>query len=469
MARICKTLATYREIVQGRGISEIEETASREKLLGIVQLFEGIGDTRCSGMICYPLSEILVICFLAVLANADTWVEIENFGKAKEGWLKTFLPLRHGVASHDTFQRVLGMVDRQELQKVTVEYLESVMDRIADTLAASKADEEAEGEDEEEKKEYRHLSMDGKGERGSGRKEDTDEEIPNIQTLHIYDCSNGICLESEPIDSKTNEMPIGQSLLKLMNLKDCVVTADALHAQKVTCKTILEQGGNYVLGLKGNHSALLEEAAACFTEEELQKARKSKDKKVPFYAEESDKARSQTEKRRYYMGKAHHEPRDKDDVWEGLRTYIRVERETENPATGTKRMEIQHYISSLSDLRLCASLIRGHWGVENGLHWQLDYTFRFDENSTMDRIALTNLGLMKKMALTLLKLFQPLLSGRRSLRVLRKMTAWEPETFIPLIFHSYNPPFCERHQRGYETRHDANASKLCYTIHGKVR
>ena len=86
----------------------------------------------------------------------------------------------------------------------------------------------------------------------------------------------------------------------------------------------------------------------------------------------------------------------------------------------------------------CGYVIRGHWGVENGLHWQLDYTFRFDENSTMDRTALSNLGLMKKMALTLLKLFQPLLAGRPSLRVLRKMTAWEPETFIPLIFRSFS-------------------------------
>lgn len=438
MARICKTLATYREIVRGRGISAIEETASREKLLGIVQLFEGVGDSRCSGMICYPLSEILVICFLAVLANADTWVEIEHFGKAKEGWLKTFLPLRHGVPSHDTFQRVLGMVDRQELQKVTVEYLERVMDRIADTLAASKADEEAQGEDEEEKKEYRHVSMDGKEERGSGRKEDTDEEIPNIQTLHIYDCSNGICLQSEPIDSKTNEIPVGQKLLRLMNLKECVVTADALHAQKVTCEIIMLQGGNYVLGLKGNHSSLLEEAALCFTEEEMAKARKSKGKKSPFYMEESEKAHNQIEKRRYYMVKAYHEARDKEDVWKGLRSYIRVEKDRENLVTGKKHTEIRYYISSLFDLPLCAGLIRGHWGIENGLHWQLDYTFHFDENSTTGRSALTNLGLMKKMALTLLKLFQPLLTGHRSLRVLRKMTAWEPETFIPLIFHSFS-------------------------------
>ena len=436
MARICKTLATYREIVQGTGISEIDETASREKLLGVVQLFEGVGDARCSGMICYPLSEILVICFLAVLANADTWVEIENFGKAKEEWLKTFLPLHRGVPSHDTFQRVLGMIDRQELQKVTVAYLEGVMDRIANTLAVSKPDEEPEGGNEEEKKEYRHLSMDGKEERGSGRKEGTDEEIPNIQTLHIYDCSKGICLQSEPIDNKTNEIPVGQSLLKLMNLRDCVVTADALHTQKATCEIIMHQGGNYVLGLKGNHSSLLEEAALCFTEEEMAKARKSKGKKSPLYMEESEKNHNQIEKRRYYMVKAYHEPRSQDDNWAGLRSYIRVEKETENLVTGIKHTEIRYYISSLSDLALCAGMIRGHWGVENGLHWQLDYTFHFDENSTMDKTAYANLGLIKKMSLTLLKLFQPLLAGHRSLRVLRKMLAWEPETFLPLIFHS---------------------------------
>ena len=443
MARICKTLATYREIVKGTGISNIEEAVSREKLLGIVQLFDGVNDVRCSGMIRYPLYEILVICFLAVLSNADTWVEIEDFGRTKETWLKTFLPLRHGIPSHDTFQRVLSMIDREELQKTTVEYLEGVMDGIADTLAAAKQDEGPEGE-EEGKKEYRHLSMDGKEERGTGRKEDTDEEIPNIQTLHIYDCSNGICLQSEPIENKTNEIPVGQRLLKLMNLKDCIVTADALHTQKLTCKTIMEQGGNYVLGLKRNHSSLLKEAALCFTDEELKKLRKSKEKKVPFYVEESEKAHNQIEKRRYYMLKAHHDPRDKEDVWKGLRSYIRVEKDTENLVTGKTHTEIRYYISSLSDLPLCAGLIRGHWGVENGLHWQLDYTFRFDENSTMGRTALTNLGLMKKMALTLLKLFQPLLTGHRSLRVLRKKTAWEPETFIPLIFHSFSEEVIRR-------------------------
>ena len=127
MARICRTLAAYRQIVNGAGIVRMEETASKEKMLGIAQLFEGVNDVRCSGMIRYPLSEILVIRFLAVLANADTWVEIANFGKAKEAWLKTFLTLEHGIPSHDTFQRVFGMLDKEELQNITVEYLESVM------------------------------------------------------------------------------------------------------------------------------------------------------------------------------------------------------------------------------------------------------------------------------------------------------------------------------------------------------
>ena len=151
-----------------------------------------------------------------------------------------------------------------------------------------------------------------------------------------------------------------------------------------------------------------------------------------------EKAHNQIEKRRYYMVEAYHEPAKKDDVWEGLRRYIRLEKETENLVAQAKRLEIRYYISSLSDLPLCAGLIRGHWGVENGLHWHLDYTFRFDENSTMNRTALTNLGLMKKMALTLLKLFQPLFTGRQSLRVLRKMVSWEPEILIPALFRSFS-------------------------------
>ena len=435
MARVCKTLAAYREIVKSSGIPSIEESVSRTKLIGIVHLFEQVSDARCSGMIHYPLSEILMIAFLAILANADTWVEIANFGKAKEAWLKTFLPLKNGVPSHDTFQRVFGLLKKEELQRITVQYLESIMNEIGKTLAEIHPDKK-DCPDTEQEEEYRHLSMDGKEERGSGRKKGTEEEVPNIQTLHIYDCGSGICLKSEPIDEKTNEIPVGQELLRLMNLKGCVVTADALHTQKTTCETIIKQGGNYVLGLKGNHKGLLEEASLCFTEEELKKAKETKDNKNPRYIKENEKAHNQIEKRRFYILKAYHEPADKDDVWVGLKSYIRFEKDIENLTTHKTHTEIRYYISSLSDLALCAGLIRGHWGVENSLHWQLDYTFGFDENSTMDKEAYTNLGLMKKMVLSLLKLFQPLLAGRKSLKSIRKIISWDPEKWIPDLFHT---------------------------------
>ena len=349
--------------------------------------------------------------------------------------------LEIGVPSHDTFQRVFGLIEQSQLQEITVMYLETIMDKIKTELEEiQKAKWENNASEQESKNEsneqLRHLSIDGKEERGTGRKHRTAEEISNIQTFHIYDCSNGICIKSETIERKTNEIPVGQELLAIMDLKGCVITADAMHTQKRTCALIKQRKGQYVLGLKGNQGSLLEEAKLCFTERAKNTARKTKNSKKPRYLETTEKAHNQLEKRHYYMVNAYHEPANKNDVWEGLKSYIMLEKEVENLVTGERKVEVRYYIASLTDILLCAQMIREHWGIENGLHWHLDYTFHLDENTTMNKTAYTNLGLMKKMVLTLLKLFQPLFQGRVSLRVLRKRAGWETEKLVTMLFAS---------------------------------
>ena len=374
-----------------------------------------------------------------MLSGADTWVEIGRFAKAKEEWIKTFMPLKNGVPSHDTFQRVFGLIETSQLQEITVAYLESIMDKISSEIDQIQNGNEGNADEIRMPREagedtYRHLSMDGKEERGTGRKHHTDQAIGNIQTFHVYDQANGICLKSTTIERKTNEIPVAQELLQMMNLKKSIVTADAMHTQKRTCALICKQKGQYVLGLKGNQGGLLEEASLCFTESAKKAARKTENGKKPRYLKTKEKAHSQIETRHFYMVKAYHEPANKYDVWEGLKTFIMLEKEVENLITGEKKAEVRYYIASIDDLMLCAQLIRDHWGVENGLHWHLDYTFRLDENTTMDKNSYTNLGLIKKMTLTLLKLFQPLFQGKISLRVLRKSVGWETEKLIVLLF-----------------------------------
>lgn len=140
----------------------------------------------------YPLEEILVIAFLAVLGNASGWYEIERFGNAKHKWLKKFLKLKNRIPSHDTFRRVFALIDPS-------------CKRLPCCFSSK-------------------IWMPSKNPWAGGRKHGTTEEVSNLQTLHIYDASNGIYLCSYQIDSKTNEIPAAQEALKMLQLKHTIVT-----------------------------------------------------------------------------------------------------------------------------------------------------------------------------------------------------------------------------------------------------
>jgi len=252
--------------------------------------------------------------------------------------------------------------------------------------------------------------------------------VRNLQTLHCYDASNGICLASVPINEKTNEIPTAQALLKKMRLKGCIVTFDAMNTQKDTVRVITENKGDYVGGLKGNQQTFYNEVAAYFTDEELRafvengnKPATKRDKHMSYrtYAE---KAHNRIERRSYHMT---------TDVgwfadlklWPGLRAFVCCVTETEDLVTGAKTKERNYYIASITDIELCADAIRGHWNIENKLHWHLDVTFSEDDNTTMDKNAFNNWSILNKMALTLLKLVQPVYKA--GLKAIRKVFGWD--------------------------------------------
>jgi len=193
-----------------------------------VHLFKTVEDPRAEGMIDYPLGEILLIAFLALLSDCSKWTEIEDFGKDNQRWLKKFLKLKNGVPSHDTYRRVFSLIDPAQLQDAITNLLLENMTALKQAMGIKKES-------------YRHLCIDGKEERGTGRKYGTTEKVPNLQTLHIYDATNSICLVSEPISEKTNEIPVAQKFLEKMNLKGCIVTFDSLHTQVNTIRLIVGQ------------------------------------------------------------------------------------------------------------------------------------------------------------------------------------------------------------------------------------
>lgn len=414
MAKINHTILEYKDTITRSGITP-NSKPPKAVLHRFVRLFRNVDDSRITAMTDYPLVEILLIAFLAILANASTWNEIMLFGQSKQRWLKKFIPLKHGIPSHDTFRRVFSLIDSDTLQDATVGFLMENMYAIRRSLGLS-----LDG--------YRLICVDGKEENGTGRKYGTAEVVRNLQTLHVYDASNSVCLRSCPIDSKTNEIPVAQDVLRSLDLKGCIVTFDALHTQKDTIAVITGQKGDYVGGLKGNQSGLLEAVTSSFTDKKMQQI---KEKGTDYY-ETSEKSHNQIEIRRFYRlpascGK---------DEWRKLKSFVCYEKYTCDIVTGKEHTEYRYYITSLQDVVLIAQAIRGHWAVENNLHWHLDYSFSEDDQTTMDRQAFHNLSLLNKLVLSLCKLAQPIMTG--SIRSIRLRFSWELEENLSVLLNTFD-------------------------------
>jgi len=412
MAKINSFLAEYTERLEENGIPVGDGLPPKVVIRRFLRLFQTLDDVRVPKMVDYPLEEILLIAFLAIFGNASGWTEMERFGVRRKHWLKKFLKLKNGIPSHDTFRRVFSLIDPKQLQDITIAFLLENLGAIKQTLNIKDDG-------------YRQICIDGKEQRGTGRKYQQEDKVRNLQTLHVYDTSNSICLYSEPIDEKTNEIPVAQNLLKNIQLKECIVSFDALHMQKDTVTIIRQKKGDYIGGLKKNQSTLHQEAADYFSEEDLFSFYKEKG---DFY-ETTEKARGKIEKRKYYLVK----PMKRKEInsWKGLKSFICYVKTIED-SKGKKTQEVRYYATSLEDVELCARAIRGHWGIENLLHWHLDYSFYEDENSTMDKTAFNNYSLMNKMVLSLCKLAKPVL-GSPSIRILRKEIGWAYEDTITKI------------------------------------
>lgn len=415
MAKINNVILEYKTIISQTGIPA-DTKPPKAVIRRFVKVFGSVQDRRMDSMIDYPLVEILLITFLAVLANASTWTEIAQFGEEKQRWLRKFLRMKNGTPSHDTFRRVFSLIDSDTLQKATVQFLMENMNALRRSV----------GLDNETG--YRLICVDGKEERGTGRKYGTSEAVRNLQTLHVYDATHSICLCSQPIDTKTNEIPVAQRILKILDLKRCIVTFDALHTQKETIAIIAGRKGDYVGGLKGNQSGMLEAVRSVFTDSKKEQVKK---KGKDFY-ETSEKSHNQIEIRRFYRIAATCGKKE----WEKLKSFVCYEKYTCNIITGIEKTECRFYLSSLQDVELIAQAIRGHWAVENNLHWHLDYSLSEDNLTTMDKQAFQNLSLINKMVLSLCKAAQPIM--KNSIRTIRLRFSWNLEDNLAVLLNAFD-------------------------------
>ena len=349
---------------------------------------DAVPDYRHPSYVRHPLGDIIMIVFFAVLGNADEWGEIESFAKRKEKWLRKYLELPCGIPTDDTYRIVMGNINTEHFYQAAVQLLIRTIEGIV-SLSGK----------EGELHEKSIVSVDGKESRGSKRKSGESGEVKALQTLNVYSNDYGICLAQKFINEKTNEIPAAQEMLRLMDLRDTIVTADAMNCQKETVSAIVSGKGDYVLALKGNQQLFHEEVRAYFEEEVLERLRG----KEGCYKKTVEPEHGGIAIREYYITKdtGWYSEREK---WEKLRSFGMVHKVLKK-ADGTKEDECRYYICSIGeDADEFERAARGHWGVESRLHWHLDFTFRDDKNTSMGKTSAKNLQIMKKIALAILGL-----------------------------------------------------------------
>lgn len=365
-------------------------------------------DERYQPNVKHKLEDIVLITFFGVLAKCNEWTEIESFAKKKEKWLKQYLELPNGIPSHDTIERVISIINPETLYNDCIKYLIEKIDLIT-----------------EKTNEKDVLSMDGKVSKGSSRNKENTEEIKPVNTMSIYSHNYGVSLIQDYIEEKSNEIPMGPELIKKLNLTNCILTADALNTQKETVTAIKEAHGDYVLALKKNQKNFYDDVKDYLNDPSILK-------EIENYYEETEKSHSKIITRKYYMT-SNIKWLNNKDKWDKLKSIGVEKKIITSVQTGEVNEENRYFIISFTDdIKTFADAVRKHWGIENNLHAPLDIVFKEDSNKTLEKNGAKNLGIIKRIVLSILKFVQTYY--KISLNLIRTNLSFDFENEIDNIF-----------------------------------
>jgi predicted transposase YbfD/YdcC len=361
--------------------------------------FGDLPDPRINRTRSHELLDILTIAICGVVCGAESWVQIELFGKSKQTWFATFLKLPEGIPSHDTFGRVFASLDPVAFERCFLNWTAHVAEDLAGEV----------------------VPIDGKTLR---RSFDRAGQKSALHLVSAWAADTGLVLGQVATHDKSNEITAIPQLLKLLDLRGATVTIDALGCQTQIAQQIVEQQGDYVLGVKENQPTLSQEVRRVMDE-----VRSAPSPQPVDYHETIEKGHGRIETRRVWCTDRVSWLRDQDH-WAGLATIALVESERTIDDKTTK--EQRYYISSLAGVnaKRMAHVIRQHWGIENGLHWVLDMAF--DEDRCRVRLdnAARNMGLLRKIALNLLKRDTTVKAGIKSKRL---KAGWDDHYRIKIL------------------------------------
>lgn len=340
----------------------------------VLKFLGTIPDPRIDRCKKHSLESILFISLVGMLCGADSAREIVEFADGNQDWIRNYVELAEGIPSHDTISRVFSLIDKNVFCMMFTKWTQSLQKTI------------------EEKQKEKVIAIDGKALCGS-----LGSDLKGMaHMLHAWSVENGLCLGQQAVKDKSNEITAMLPLLKMLDLKGCIVTADAIHSHKGTAKGIVEQGGDYVLPIKDNEKNFKEEIETFF-----QDAFKNDFRGVDADEYETlEKGHGRVEYRKYWMIDAEELPAAQE--WKGLKSVGFCIRERKIKDKTTK--EEAFFATSLElDAKLFSGVVRDHWQVENKLHWVIDVTFREDHQRYRDKTMAQNLSCLRKLAFNILK------------------------------------------------------------------
>jgi len=361
--------------------------------------FAEVQDPRMDRTRRHKLVDILFIAVAAVIAGADGFVEIEVYGERKHEWLKRFLELPNGIPSHDTFGRVFAAIDGQQLKECFLQWIGTIAKTVGGEV----------------------IAVDGKTAR---RSFDRTNGTSAIHVVSAWASENRIVLGQVKVDGKSNEITAIPQLLSVLEIQNCIITIDAMGCQRAIAEVIRGKGADYVLALKGNQSTLQEDVELFFEDAEEHDFR---DTEYDYHKTvDTDHGRIET---REYWTASELEWLGQKKRWAGLQTIGMVR--SHRTVDGETTVETRHFISSLGlNAEQFGRAVRRHWGIENSLHWVLDIAFREDECRIRAGNAAENFGMLRHIALNLLKNDK---LSKIGISAKRKKAGWDNDYLLEIL------------------------------------
>ncbi len=371
-----------------------------------LEFFSSVRDPRVTGRCLHPLENVLFIAVCGALAGCDGPDEMALFAELHQEWFATYIDLQNGLPSHDTISRVFNLIKPEEFAQALYCWVISFLPGTAAERAARE-----------------HLiAIDGKSLRGSAR---PSQGLKALHLLNVWSVSYQVSLGVRPVAEKSSEIPELPHVLRSLDLEGATVTIDAMGTQKEVAETIVEGGGDYVLALKNNHPTLCQEVTEIF---DAINSRDLEPEDIAIYRT-TETAHGRHEERTYGQIALPQELTDYTEEWAGLQSIGYADSVVTRD--GKEQVQVRLYISSLPvDVERFARCVRGHWQIENTLHWTLDMTLSEDRTTTYLRRAATNFAALRRLIISILKQNE----DKGSLKSKRRRAGWNLEFLEKLLF-----------------------------------